>query len=95
VPIEILQVNGSAAINIEHLQNVFQPNLATNNFVLQEQTVVSQTTQDPKEFRPTEIAKIIKELKPNKSPGSDLINPKMIIEFSFCAVQTICQFSMQ
>lgn len=55
----------------EHLQNVFQPNPATNNFVLQEQTVVSQTTQDPIEFRPTEIAKIIKELKPNKSPGSN------------------------
>jgi len=72
----------------EHLQNVFQPKPATNNF---EQTVVSQTTQNTIEFRPTEIAKIIKELKPNKSPGSDLINPKMIIELPFCAVQTICQ----
>lgn len=75
----------------EHIQNVFQSNPATNDFVLQEQTVVSQTTQDPIEFRPTEIAKIIKELKPNKSPGSNLISPKMIIELPFCAVQTICQ----
>jgi len=65
----------------KHRASTFAEHPATNNFVLQEQTDVSQTTQDAIEFRPTESAKIIKELKPNKSPDSDLINPKMCQPF--------------
>lgn len=74
----------------EHLKKVFQPNPATNSFSLPEQTDDNLTAHDPIEFRPNEIAKILKSLKPNKSPGCDLITPKMIIELPYCAVQTIC-----
>lgn len=75
-----------------HLQKVFQPNPATNSFALP--TVLNDThlQHEPIEFRPNEVARVInQELNPKKSPGLDLITPKMIIELPYCAVCVICQ----
>lgn len=75
-----------------HLQNVFQPNPPTNAFVLPPLSDNIQSQHEPIVFRPNEIAKIIKEqLNPKKSPGCDLITPKMLIELPYCAVCIICQ----
>lgn len=73
----------------DHLQKVFQPNPASNSFVL---PVVTKSLPpiNPVTFSQSEIASIIKDLNPKKSPGHDLVAPKMIIELPPCAVLTLC-----
>ncbi|KAH8343604.1 hypothetical protein KR067_004073, partial [Drosophila pandora] len=72
-----------------HLKNIFQPNPATSAFTLPTLPYEPQLQHEPIEFRPNEIANIIKnQLNPKKSPGCDLITPKMIIELPYCAVCT-------
>ncbi|KAH8330080.1 hypothetical protein KR074_003056, partial [Drosophila pseudoananassae] len=76
----------------KHLKNVFQPNPATNAFTLPTLSDEPQPQHEPIEFRPNEIVNIIKrQLNPKKSPGCDLITPKMIIELPYCAVCTLTQ----
>ncbi|KAH8341120.1 hypothetical protein KR067_006715, partial [Drosophila pandora] len=75
-----------------HLKNIFQPNPATSAFTLPTLPYEPQLQHEPIEFRANEIANIIKnQLNPKKSPGCDLITPKMIIELPYCAVCTINQ----
>ncbi|KAH8281225.1 hypothetical protein KR044_012180, partial [Drosophila immigrans] len=76
----------------QHLKRVFQPNPATNGFTLPPVTNDLQLQREPMEFQTNEIAHIIKnQLDPKKSPGSDQITPKIIIELPYCAVRTISQ----
>ncbi|KAH8269777.1 hypothetical protein KR018_003553, partial [Drosophila ironensis] len=74
-----------------HLQSVFQPNPASNSFVLtliQPEATPLPTTPP---LRPNEIEKVIRGLKPKKAPGGDLLTPKMLIELSKCAIDVICK----
>ncbi|KAH8304185.1 hypothetical protein KR059_003036, partial [Drosophila kikkawai] len=72
-----------------HLQGVFQPNPAANPFELPQ--IHTETESTPASFRPNEITKVIRELKPKKAPGDDLITQKMIIELPNCAIEVICK----
>lgn len=75
----------------DHLQNVFRPNPSTNTFILPPLIAANLDPQEPFEFRPCELAKVIKEqLNPRKSPGYDLITPRMLIELPKCAILHIC-----
>ena len=75
-----------------HLRNVFQPNPATNSFVLPPSPTQTAADSVPSELRSSEIAKVIKEqMKPKKAPGYDLITQKMIIELPNCAICLICK----
>ncbi|KAH8366334.1 hypothetical protein KR093_004436, partial [Drosophila rubida] len=76
---------------VEHLQNVFQPNTASNGISLP-LTSNTSTTNQSIVFTPHEILKIINEqLNPKKSPGCDQISAKMIVELPSCAVRVIFQ----
>ncbi|KAH8298726.1 hypothetical protein KR059_000211, partial [Drosophila kikkawai] len=72
-----------------HLQGVFQPNTAAHPFELPQNQTETEST--PASFRPNEITKVIRELKPKKAPGDDLITQKMIIELPNCAIEVICK----
>ena len=64
----------------KHLSNVFQPNDATNNFILPEVVVNGQENQVAIKISSLEVVDAIQKLNPKKSPGHDLITPKMLIE---------------
>ncbi|KAH8317372.1 hypothetical protein KR059_011682, partial [Drosophila kikkawai] len=72
-----------------HLQGVFHPNPAANPFELPQ--IHTETESTPASFRPNEITKVIRELKPKKAPGDDIITQKMIIELPNCAIVVICK----
>jgi len=74
-----------------HLKNVFQPNPPTSAFTLPTLPYEPQLLHEPIEICPNEIVNIKNQLSPKKSLGCDLITPKMIIEFPYCAVCTITQ----
>lgn len=77
-----------ASVFASHLCKVFTPNQAASPFILPELPIPDPIPAI--EFQTTEITKVIKEhLKPNKSPGYDLIAPKMIMELPACAINYI------
>lgn len=72
-----------------HLRDVFQPNPSSNAYVPPQ--IHSDLVPTPTSFRPNEITKVIRELKPKKAPGGDLITTKMLMELPYCAVEVICK----
>uniref|UniRef100_W8AN11 Uncharacterized protein n=1 Tax=Ceratitis capitata TaxID=7213 RepID=W8AN11_CERCA len=62
----------------KHLSNVFQPNDATNNFILSEFAFSGQENQVAIKISSLEVVNAIPKLNPEKYPG--LITPKMLIE---------------
>ncbi|KAH8266730.1 hypothetical protein KR018_000782, partial [Drosophila ironensis] len=74
-----------------HLQSVFQPNPASNSFVLP--LIQPEATRLPTTptFRPNEIEKVIRGLKSKKAPGGDQLTPKMLIELPKCAIDVVCK----
>lgn len=74
----------------DHLEKVFQPNPSTNSFSLP-LSPGNCAPLNPIVFTPNEIVRIIKELKPGKSPGHDLVTTTMIKHLPHCMIQSICQ----
>ncbi|KAH8265025.1 hypothetical protein KR026_007097, partial [Drosophila bipectinata] len=74
-----------------HLQSFFQPNPASNSFLLPEIQPESSPQPAAPSFWPNEIEKVIRELNPKKAPGGDLLTPKMLIELPKCAIEVVCK----